>query len=216
MNWGRGSFKEDSDYSATVSCASPGVVARRRRSAFTRSSQPSSSCKAAVSSAPARSDGYIRRNSSRARVAAMCSGASVTAASSATRASSGRPCARSARPRVTRADGWNWCRASPARHTRIASSSRPVRRYSSASCAKAIDAGSCATRRSSSWIRESSATADYSRRWLRSADRHRLRRGGGAAEFVRDCQSHGIRPRRVIRRGRLRRRRGLLTIAEVP
>ena len=85
----------------------------------------------------------------------MLSGASRSAASSSTRAPARSPESRSARPRVSRAEGYDGCWISPARATRIASACSPAFRYSSASCANSRDPGSRSSRRRSSSMRES-------------------------------------------------------------
>ena len=82
------------------------------------------------------------------RIAARFSGASSSTRSSS-RASLGRPSrAASARPSVTCRRQIERVPPKPVTQVAMASSKRPSRRYSSASAAKAIDAGSSWTRRS--------------------------------------------------------------------
>ena len=89
----------------------------------------------------------------RPRIAARFSGASLRTCSNSSRASSNRPTSSSARPSVTCAEKYAGWRTRPAVQAAIASSKRPARRYSSASAANAMDAGSDWTRRLSSSIR---------------------------------------------------------------
>ena len=104
--------------------------------------------------------------SASSRIAVRLSGAALRTYSNSLTASSYRPISSKARPSVMRAERYAGCCVRPARQTRTASSNWPARRCSSASCAKAIDAGSFWIRRRSSSIRGLSATnAMVSRSW---------------------------------------------------